>query len=94
MCANLIADFPLFKLPTGYVPAGAPPEGPQKGPSFLLYFPALLPGSFVGTYFPKAKVKNFVKFIDETIEKIKSEKYDQVNYVRLKQLGESILLDS
>lgn len=35
-----------------------------------------------------------VKTITETIEKIKSEKYDQVNYVRLKQLGESILLDS
>jgi hypothetical protein len=35
-----------------------------------------------------------VKTISETIEKIKSEKYDQVNYVRLKQLGESILLDS
>lgn len=35
-----------------------------------------------------------LKTITETIEKIKSEKYDQVNYVRLKQLGESILLDS
>lgn len=34
------------------------------------------------------------KTISETIDKIKSEKFDQVNYVRLKQLGESIVLES
>ena len=32
--------------------------------------------------------------IKETIEKIQSEKFDQLNYVRLKQLGESIVLES
>lgn len=32
--------------------------------------------------------------ITETIEKIESEKFDQINYVRLKKLDESILLDS
>ena len=35
-----------------------------------------------------------VKTIKETIEKIQSEKFDQLNYVRLKQLGESIVLES
>lgn len=35
-----------------------------------------------------------VKTISETIDKIKSEKFDQVNYVRLKELGESIVLES
>jgi hypothetical protein len=32
--------------------------------------------------------------INETIEKIETEKFDQVNYVKLKRLEESILLDS
>jgi len=32
--------------------------------------------------------------INETIQKIESEKYDQVNYVKLKNLEESIVLDS
>ena len=32
--------------------------------------------------------------ITETIGKIESEKFDQINYVRLKKLEESILLDS
>jgi hypothetical protein len=32
--------------------------------------------------------------ITETIGKIESEKYDQINYVRLKKLEESILLDA
>jgi Txe/YoeB family toxin of Txe-Axe toxin-antitoxin module len=32
--------------------------------------------------------------ITETIEKIESEKFDQINYVRLRKLDESILLDS
>jgi Fe2+ transport system protein B len=32
--------------------------------------------------------------ITETIEKIENEKFDQVNYVKLKRLEESILLDS
>ncbi len=35
-----------------------------------------------------------VKTIKETIEKIQSEKFDQLNYVRLKQLGDSIVLES
>jgi hypothetical protein len=32
--------------------------------------------------------------ISETISKIEAEKYDQINYVRLKKLEESIVLDS
>lgn len=35
-----------------------------------------------------------IKTINETIEKIQSEKFDQINYVRLKQLQESIVLES
>jgi len=49
-----------------------------KNDDYFVYFPALLPGSFVGTYFPKAKVKNFVKFIDETIEIMNEEIFDKV----------------
>lgn len=49
-----------------------------KNDNYFVYFPALLPGSFVGTYFPKVKVKNFKTFIDETVEIMKEDIFDKV----------------
>ena len=49
-----------------------------KNDDYFVYYPALLPGSFVGTYFPKVTVKNFVKFIDETIEVMDEDIFDKV----------------
>jgi len=41
-----------------------------KNDKYFVYFPASLPGSFVGKHFPKSTVKHFTKFIDETIVSI------------------------
>jgi len=49
-----------------------------KNDNYFVYFPASLPGSFVGKYFPKATVKHFSKFIDETIEIMKEDIFDKV----------------
>lgn len=49
-----------------------------KKDEYFVYFPATLPGSFVGTHFPKATVKHFVKFIDETIEVMKEDIFEDV----------------
>lgn len=44
---------------------------------YFVYYPTLLPGSFVGDYFPKSTTKDFIRFIDETIEII-NEDFDKV----------------
>lgn len=37
-------------------------------PATFVYYPHNVPGGFVGDYFPKAKVKDFNQFIDQTID--------------------------
>jgi len=38
---------------------------------YFVYYPGLLPGVFVGDYFPKSTTKDFIRFTDETIEMMK-----------------------
>lgn len=49
-----------------------------KNDKYFVYFPASLPGSFIGEYFPKATVKHFKKFIDETVEIMNEDIFDKV----------------
>lgn len=49
-----------------------------KNEKYFVYFPALLPGSFVGTHFPKVTTKDFKRFIDETLEIINEDIFDKV----------------
>lgn len=44
----------------------------DKNENFFVYYPGFLPGVFVGDYFPKSTTKDFVRFIDETIEMMKN----------------------
>lgn len=44
----------------------------NKNENFFVYYPGFLPGVFVGDYFPKSTTKDFVRFIDETIEMMKN----------------------
>jgi esterase/lipase len=48
-----------------------------KDEEYFVYYPTLLPGSFVGDHFPKSTTKDFIRFIDETIEII-NEDFDKV----------------
>jgi len=40
----------------------------EKNENFFVYYPGFLPGVFVGDHFPKSTTKDFVRFINETIE--------------------------
>lgn len=42
-----------------------------KNDKYFVYYPGFMPGVFTGTYFPKSKTKDFVRFIDETIVMMK-----------------------
>jgi len=39
-----------------------------KNDKYFVYYPNLLPGGFVGDYFPASKTSDFIKFINETVE--------------------------
>ena len=39
-----------------------------KNENYFVYYPGFLPGGFVGDYFPRSTVVDFIKFIDETME--------------------------
>ncbi len=49
-----------------------------KNDKYFVYFPARLPGSFVGKHFPKSTVKHFEKFIKETVEVMREEIFENV----------------
>jgi esterase/lipase len=38
---------------------------------YFVYYPGLLPGVFVGDYFPKSTTRDFIRFTEETIEMMK-----------------------
>jgi esterase/lipase len=40
----------------------------KKNKEYFVYFPGYFPGAFIGDYFPNYRLKEFKKFIDETIE--------------------------
>jgi len=43
----------------------------KRNDNYFVYYPNNIPGGFVGDYFPKARIKDFNRFIDETIEMMK-----------------------
>lgn len=40
----------------------------EKNDHYFVYYPHNLPGSFVGDYFPKSTIRDFNRFIEETID--------------------------
>ncbi len=56
--------------------------------SYFVYYPGIMPGAFVGDYFPKATPKDFARFIDSTIELAKEKSFEKV-YVIGYSLGAS-----
>jgi len=47
---------------------------------YFVYYPGYMPGMFVGDYFPKAKVKDFIRFVDNTIVMM-NEKFSDVHLI-------------
>lgn len=50
----------------------------SKNEQYHVYYPGILPGAFIGDYFPKSKVKDFKKFIEETKELIDQQEFNKV----------------
>ncbi len=50
----------------------------KKNDDYFVYYPGIMPGAFVGNYFPKAKTKDFIQFIDETTELINQKGFRNV----------------
>ncbi len=42
-----------------------------KNEKYFVYYPGFLPGVFVGDYFPRSRTKDFIGFVDETMEIMK-----------------------
>lgn len=49
-----------------------------KNENFFVYYPGIMPGSFVGTHFPKSTTKDFQRFIKETNELINEDCWGNV----------------
>lgn len=49
-----------------------------KNENYFVYYPGIMPGAFVGTHFPKVKVKDFKVFIDSTLEIINQKEWNKV----------------
>jgi esterase/lipase len=45
---------------------------------YFVYYPGIMPGSFVGTYFPKSTTKDFIQFIDSTLELVNEDAFENV----------------
>ena len=45
---------------------------------YFVYYPGIMPGSFVGTYFPKSTTKDFVKFVESTLELVNEDAFENV----------------
>jgi len=59
-----------------------------KNKKYFVYYPGIMPGAFIGTHFPKSKIKDFVKFIDSTLELIEQKEFENV-YIIGYSLGAS-----
>lgn len=44
----------------------------SKNEKYFVYYPGFLPGGFVGDYFPRSRTRDFIRFIDQTIEVMKN----------------------
>lgn len=49
-----------------------------KNDKYFVYYPGIMPGVFVGTHFPKSKVKDFKLFIESTKEIINQPEWNKV----------------
>ena len=49
-----------------------------KNDNYFVYYPGIMPGAFIGTHFPKSTTKDFVNFIDSTIELIEQKEFEKV----------------
>lgn len=50
----------------------------KKRENTFVYYPGIMPGAFVGNYFPKAKTNDFIEFIDSVDELIKQKGFRKV----------------
>ncbi len=44
----------------------------RKNNNFFVYYPKNIPGGFVGDYFPKSSIRDFNRFIDQTIDMMRA----------------------
>lgn len=49
-----------------------------KNEKYFVYYPGIMPGAFIGTYFPKSTTKDFIRFIDETEELVNQKEFENV----------------
>ncbi len=45
---------------------------------YFVYYPGIMPGAFIGTYFPKSTTSDFIRFIDCTQELINQPEFENV----------------
>ncbi|MCF7925475.1 MAG: alpha/beta hydrolase [Candidatus Izimaplasma sp.] len=50
----------------------------KKNKNYFVYYPGIMPGAFVGSHFPKAKTRDFIKFIDSTQEIVNQKGFRKV----------------
>jgi esterase/lipase len=49
-----------------------------RNKKYFVYYPGIMPGAFIGRYFPKSKTKDFFNFIDSTLELINQKEFENV----------------
>ena len=59
-----------------------------KNENHFVYYPGIMPGAFIGTHFPKSKIKDFKVFINATLEMVNQPEFENV-YVIGYSLGAS-----
>lgn len=59
-----------------------------KNQQYFVYYPGIMPGAFIGTYFPKSDIKDFMNFIDSTLEIVEQKEWQNV-YIIGYSLGAS-----
>ena len=50
----------------------------KKNEDYFVYYPGIMPGAFIGTYFPKSTTKNFIGFIESTLEIVNQKEFENV----------------
>ncbi|AIO19606.1 Alpha/beta hydrolase family protein [Candidatus Izimaplasma bacterium HR1] len=49
-----------------------------RNEKYFVYYPGIMPGAFIGTHFPKSTTKNFIEFIDSTMEIVNQQEFKNV----------------
>lgn len=50
----------------------------SRNEKYFVYYPGIMPGGFIGTHFPKSTTKDFIRFIDETLELVEQKEFNNV----------------